>query len=258
MAELNGVPVDLAQLQPLALYNYGHYTSMRVDDQRVRGLALHLDRLSRDCRALFATDLDRDAVLRYIRQAIDGRSGSFVVRVTIFDPALELAHPGSTAAPQVLVTTRAAAANPAPPMRVQSTAYEREMPEVKHVGLFGALRTRRDAQLAGFDDVLFTTHDGEILEGATWNIGFIQSDKVIWPAGDCLAGVTMDLLKSCGHDATARVGLADLGDMEAAFATNTSVGVRPISGINDTSWPTDHPALEALRRQYAEIPTDAL
>lgn len=234
MAELNGIPVDLAQLQPLALYNYGHYTSMRVDDQRVRGLALHLERLSRDCRALFAADLDRDALLRYIRQAIDGRSGSFVVRVTIFDPALELAHPGSTAAPQVLVTTRAAAAQPTPPMRVQSTAYEREMPEVKHVGLFGALRTRRNAQLAGFDDVLFTTQDGEILEGATWNIGFIQSDKVIWPAGNCLPGVTMHLLKACGHDTTATVGLANLGDMEAAFATNTSVGVRPISGVNDT------------------------
>ncbi len=45
MAELNGVPADLDQVQVLGLTNYGHFTSMRVDDQRVRGLSLHLGTL---------------------------------------------------------------------------------------------------------------------------------------------------------------------------------------------------------------------
>jgi branched-subunit amino acid aminotransferase/4-amino-4-deoxychorismate lyase len=224
----------------------------------VRGLALHLERLTRDCRTLFAADLDTDQVRHQIRQAIDGTSGSFVVRVTIYDPALELAHPGGQTAPQILVTTRPAADNPAPPMRVQSTVYRREIPTAKHVGLFGAMHARRDAQLAGFDDVLFTDDSGNVLEGATWNIGFIQDGKVVWPSGDSLAGVTMDLIKTCGHTNTATVNLADLPAMQAAFATNTSVGVRPVSAVNATEWPVDHPALEALRKEYADIPADAL
>lgn len=50
MAELNGVGADLGQVTALGLTNYGHYTSMRVDDQRVRGLLLHLERLMRESR----------------------------------------------------------------------------------------------------------------------------------------------------------------------------------------------------------------
>jgi hypothetical protein len=49
---------DLDQLAALILINYGHYTSMRVDDQRVRGLSLHLEPLMRDCRWVFDADLD--------------------------------------------------------------------------------------------------------------------------------------------------------------------------------------------------------
>ena len=45
MATLNGKPVTSDALLTLALTNYAHFTSMRVDDQRVRGLALHMDRL---------------------------------------------------------------------------------------------------------------------------------------------------------------------------------------------------------------------
>jgi branched-subunit amino acid aminotransferase/4-amino-4-deoxychorismate lyase len=82
MAELDGVPVQLDQLQPLALYNYGHYTSIRVDNHRAHGLSLHLDRLVRDCRVLFNTDLDRDRVVQLVQHATSTLTGSYVVRVT--------------------------------------------------------------------------------------------------------------------------------------------------------------------------------
>lgn len=37
MAELNGVPVHADELQTLALTNFGHFTTMRVEAGRVRG-----------------------------------------------------------------------------------------------------------------------------------------------------------------------------------------------------------------------------
>ncbi len=86
MAELNGEPVEPAQLQNLALTNYGHFTSMRVDDGRVRGLSLHMARLQRDCRTLFGTDLDPERVRELARRAAPA-TGSTTVRVTVFDPA---------------------------------------------------------------------------------------------------------------------------------------------------------------------------
>jgi branched-subunit amino acid aminotransferase/4-amino-4-deoxychorismate lyase len=202
MVELNGVGADLGQVTALGLTNYGHYTSMCVEDQRVRGLSRHLERLMRDCRRVFDADLDPDRVRHLIRHALAGAPRSIVVRVTVFAPTLELGHPGADAEPHILVTTRPATQAPLPALRLQSTAYYREMPDVKHVGLFGSLWHRRIAQRNGFDDVLFTDAEGTISEAATSNIGFVDSDRIVWPQADCLAGVTMGLVNQARHHRT--------------------------------------------------------
>ncbi|MFH0243201.1 aminotransferase class IV family protein [Streptomyces sp. HK10] len=257
MAELNGEPVGPDALQALALTNYGHFTSVRVEQGRVRGLSLHLDRLVRDCRAVFDTDLDPERVLEFVRRAAP-RTGACVVRVTVFDPALDLGRIGSDAHPHVLVTTRAAGSLPLPPLRVRSAVYTRDMPEVKSVGLFGALRHRRAAQRAGFDDALFVDGRSMISEGGTWNIGFVRGGQVVWPEAECLAGTTMRLLQQVHTSVSAPVGLADVTGFDAAFATNAAIGVRAISRLDDLPLPDTHPLIEELRKEYTEVPGDFL
>jgi branched-subunit amino acid aminotransferase/4-amino-4-deoxychorismate lyase len=259
MAELNGAPVTPDQLKALALVNYGHFTSMRVDDQQIRGLSHHLERLVRDCRTLFATDLDRDQLRGLTRQAVGSNAGAFVVRVTVYDPALELGRIGATTEPKVLITTRPVPTGAMTPWRVQSGAYTRDLPAVKHVGLFGALWHRRNAQRAGFDDAVFTDAESYLSEGPTWNIAFYDGDQVVWPNAEVLPGVTMRLLQQV-HDRTtlAPVNLQDLPRMEAAFATNTTIGVRPITTIDTIEFRADHPILDTLRKEYEEIPAEAL
>ena len=259
MAEFNGSPVTTEALQALGLVNYGHFTSMRVDDQEVRGLSQHLDRLVRDCTVLFGVDLSRDRVRGFLQHAVGDRLGSFVVRVTVFDPRLELGHPGASADPGVLVTTRSAGTLPPAPMRVQSAAYRRDLPGVKHVGLFGALSCRRNAELNGYDDALFIDSASFVSEGATWNIGFYDGDRVIWPNADVLPGITMRLLKQVHeHSITVPVSLRDVPGMQGAFATNTAIGVRAISAIDNIQMPTDIPIFETLRKEYGEIPAEQL
>jgi branched-subunit amino acid aminotransferase/4-amino-4-deoxychorismate lyase len=134
MAELNGTPISVSDLKALALTNFGHFTSMRVDDGCVRGLSLHMSRLSRDSREVFDADLDLDYVRHLVRKVATASTGSFVIRVTVFDPALEMGHPGVKAEPKILVTTRSASTTPLDPLRVQSARYSRDLPKVKHVG----------------------------------------------------------------------------------------------------------------------------
>ncbi|MFI1967302.1 aminotransferase class IV family protein [Streptomyces pathocidini] len=257
MTELNGEPVGPAQLQNLALTNYGHFTSMRVDNGRVRGLSLHMERLRRDCRTLFGTDLDPQRVRALARRAAPA-TGSVTVRVTVFDPHLDLGHPSAANDPHVLVTSRPAGALPLPPLKVQSRAYVRDVPGVKSVGLFASLHHRRQAQLGGFDDALFVDQDQVISEGGTWNIGFFDGSRVIWPDADCLVGVTMQLLKRAhGHD-TRTVRLADLPGMQAAFATNAAIGVRAVSVIDGTELPESHAIIDSLRKEYTGIEGDLL
>ncbi|MGH3904312.1 MAG: aminotransferase class IV family protein [Pseudonocardiaceae bacterium] len=260
MAELNGVPADVEQIKALALYNYGHFTSMRVDDHRVRGLSLHLERLTRDCQKVFDVELDPDRVRYLVRHVLADKSGPLVVRVTVFDSALELAHPGADAEPQVLVTTRPVAESPPPPLRVQSTYHRRELPEVKHVGLFGLVRERRLAQRNGFDDALLTDARSNVAEGATWNIGFFDGERIVWPEADCLRGVTMTLINQAhsGNTATAPVSLAEASEMRAVFATNAAVGVRAISTIDGTQWTDIASIISVLRKEYDELPAGKL
>ncbi|MDT0570110.1 aminotransferase class IV family protein [Streptomyces sp. DSM 3412] len=261
MAELNGNPVTLEDLQSLALTNYGHFTSMRMEDGTVRGLSLHLDRLVRDCRIVFGVELDREQTLAYIRKAAKGVTGVAGLRVTVFDPALDMGRPSDAKDPHILVNLRPAGAMPPPPLTAKTFNFTRDNAEVKHIGLHPQLRLRRDAQLAGFDDAVFIEPDGRVSEGGTWNLGFVdQNGTVIWPDAPVLPGTTMLLLR--GLDApkqiTAPVRLADIPNMAAAFATNVTIGVRSVSAIDDVHFPQDHPVLAALRDAYAGIPGERL
>lgn len=257
--ELDGEPVALQDIAALAFVPHGHFTSMRVDGGMVRGLSLHLDRLARDCRSLFDVEFDLDGVRSCLRRTVARIPGPVVVRLTVFDPRLALAHPGMQAAPRLLVTTRPAPPPALPPLNVRTRRYIREEPEIKHVGLFGTIRQKRIAQREGFDDALLVGGDGRVLEGTTWNIGFFDGAKVVWPDGDILDGVTMRLLAESGCESTRTpLHLEDLRSMHAAFASNAAAGVRPIAAIDDIAFSADHPVVGMLRSRYEAIEADAV
>lgn len=260
MAILDGNPVTADELLPLALTNTGHFTSMRVsDDGSIRGLELHMERLARDCKTVWGADLDTERVRDYVRQGLDGQSGPCVARVTVYDPVVEMGHPADANEPHILVSVRGAGALPPTPLSAMSVPYERDLPEVKHVGLFGSLRARRTAQLAGFEDALFVGRDGLVSEGGTWNVGFIdQEDTVVWPQAPVLPGVTMALLQQHAEHRVATVTLEQAKSMSAAFATNTSIGVRPLRVIDETELPVEHPVLSQLQETYLSLPGETL
>ncbi|WP_152360904.1 aminotransferase class IV [Microlunatus speluncae] len=258
MAELNGAPATAAELEALALINYGHFTTMLVDDGRVRGLADHLDRLIGDARRVFDAELDRDRLRGHLRSAIGDRSGSFLVRITAYDPAADLLHPDGE--PSILITTRPAAPTspPPPPLRLRTITGRRDPAMIKHVGLFGVLWSRRQARRDGYDDALLVGADELITEGPTWNIGFVDHDHVLWPEAAVLPGITQRLLQPLDPGADRRpVFRSDLSRLTAAFATSSGFGVRPIAAIDGHDFPVDHPLLGRLARAYRDLPGEA-
>ncbi|RZQ64476.1 aminotransferase class IV family protein [Amycolatopsis suaedae] len=258
--ELNGAPAELGQIKALALTNYGHFTSMLVENGRVRGLSQHMQRLARDSHQLFGVDLDTDQVRTYVRQALAAAERRTVVRITVYDPALDLGTIGADASPSVLITTRPAGTGQAGPLRLQAAAYRREAPAVKHIGLFGALQRRRAAQREGYDDVLFLNPDGTISEIATSNIGFIRNDQIVWPRSEWLTGVTMTLLNQVTDEQVVSEALtiSDLRNMDAAFATNAATGIRPVRSVDAIEWPTEHEMINKLRELYVDIPGEKI
>jgi branched-subunit amino acid aminotransferase/4-amino-4-deoxychorismate lyase len=262
--ELNGRPAEAEELRALGLYNYGHFTSMRVEDMKVRGLTLHMERLARDSGRLFGIAVDPQRVRRLVRAAAEQAGSPATLRVTVFDSSGGLEHPGSAADLDILVSVREAPAMAGiTPLRVEAVQYQRELPGVKHVGLFSSLYYRRTAQLRGFDDALFTDAHSRVSEGATWNVGFFDGTHVVWPKADVLAGVTASQIKSVvassGMPSTdSIVHLSQVSETWAAFATNASVGVRPIQSIDSVELLDDSPVIRNLQLQYAAIPGESL
>lgn len=259
--ELDGVPASADELAALALVNYGHFTTVRLERGGVRGLGLHLDRLARDCAALFDVRLDVDRVRGLARRLAARVDPPAMLRITVFDPGLTVVRPGAQARPRVLVSVRPAEPPASSPVRLHAVCHRRDLPEVKHVGLFGAVRQRRLAQHAGFDDVLFVDSDGRVSEGATWNIGFVVAGGVWWPAADCLPGVTARLLDGvlAGMGTPVRREPILLGDLPAecaAFVTSAGVGIRPVAAIDDRPLAAEPALLERLRAGYEAIPPE--
>ncbi|MFE4583320.1 aminotransferase class IV, partial [Streptomyces chartreusis] len=115
------------------------------------------------------------------------------------------------------------------------------------------------AQLAGFDDALFIGRDGLVSEGSTWNVGFVdRNGTLVWPQAPVLPGVTMALLRQRAEHRVATVTLEQAKGMAAAFATNTGIGVRTVSAIDDTEFPIEHPALDRLRETFLSVPGESL
>ncbi|WP_017584918.1 aminotransferase class IV family protein [Nocardiopsis ganjiahuensis] len=260
--ELNGRPVSTGELAGLALYGYGHFTTMLVTDLRVRGLELHMERLSRDCATLFGSELDIPRVRELARRSARAHPSPSVVRVTVYDPTLDLGRPSARALPQILVTTRAAPGSAPPPVHLGTRLFTRDAPTVKGTGLFGAVRQRRAAQLDGFDDALFTGVDGRVSEGPTWNIGFLDGSGLVWPQAPCLPGVTMRLVGQAAEALGVPVSTRPLSAVAAtgaagAFVTNATAGVRPVASIDGVHLPRPD-LLRRLSQAYQELPGELL
>jgi branched-subunit amino acid aminotransferase/4-amino-4-deoxychorismate lyase len=271
-AEVDGEPVTAARAAALANLSYGHFTAMLVDDLRVRGLQLHLERLVGDCAVVFGAALDVDRVRALLRRVAVQCERPTMLRVVVFDPTSSVARPGLSenapnGQPSVLISTRAVTpAAPPSGLRLRTVTHVRDLPAVKHLGTFGALHQRRLAQSAGFDDALFLTgpeSSARVCEGPTWNIAVLIDDELSWPDAECLPGVTRELVRQ-GFDRTGAgkpsrsLTRADLARVQAAFATSAGVGVRPIAMIDDVPLPGDAGLLDRLQAHYTAVPTELI
>lgn len=257
-ATLDGHPVDHDRVGALALLNLGHFTTMRVEGGGVRGLTLHLERLVGDCARVFDAELDPDRVRSHLVGALDRVPRPVAARVTVFDPGLEVGALAADARPSVLVTLRPAAAPANPGVCLRTAVHQRELPSVKHTGLFAAMWLRRAAQRAGADDVLFVDDRGRVGETSTANIGFVEGDLVIWPRAEWLTGVTMRLIDRVHPTVTRPLAVTDLGSLDGAFVCNAGFGVRPVTAVDDHGWPAVPNAVERVREAYESIRPEPL
>jgi branched-subunit amino acid aminotransferase/4-amino-4-deoxychorismate lyase len=249
--EVNGGPATVDQLAHQAIVNYGHLTAMQVRGGAVRGLGLHLSRLDSATRELFGSGLDGGLVRAHVRHALGAGIRDASVRVSVFQP-------DGDERPSIMVVVRAPSDAAVAPQRLTAVPYERPVPHIKHVGMFGQIYYGLAAERAGFDDALLTGPGGIIAEGAITNIGFFDGDAVLWPSAPLLAGITMQLVIEAlaergvpsRHD---QVRVADLHSFRSVFVTN-SLGVAPVGQVDDQILATDAEFTQSLTEAYESVP----
>ena len=259
---VDGQPASESALSSLAFASYATFTSMRIERRGVRGLELHLARLRADAQALFGKYLDDDTVLRALAVALVDVARPCIVRVTVAPQRLDMMNLRDVGPLTIIVSRRSAPDLPMEPIRVTLVDDARARPLVKHGGLFAQMATRRDAQLAGFDDALYAP-GGNVSEGTTWNALFRSTDAWVFPNGPSLPGITERLIRSGLVAAGERIedraiGRDELSSMVAAYACNATTGAREISAIDNRAFSTDGTLVARLLAAYDTAPLTPL
>jgi branched-subunit amino acid aminotransferase/4-amino-4-deoxychorismate lyase len=228
--ELNGRPATVEQVWALDLSTSGHFTAMQVRDRKTLGMAFHLARLDAATHELYGVGLEQGRVRDCLRHALGDDVADASVRVNVFrrddDDDVSL-----------MVSVRPPASAPPQGQRLQSVAYLRPVPHIKHASGFGQGYYAGLAHANGFDEALFVGPDGHVSEGAITNIGFVDDDAIVWPDAPALRGVMMQVLQRELENAGVpwRYGpirLAGVGAFDGAFVTN-SHGIATVSRIDD-------------------------
>lgn len=239
---IGGRPATVEDLAGPALVNDGHFTTLQVRGHAVQGLDMHLQRLCEATRELFALAMAPEAFRDQLRAALDadGRADC-TLRASVTVPgSMSSASGGAAGQPEMLVAISAPLEPPRDPVRVRSFHHERVAPHIKHAGTFDLFHHRRLALGAGYDDALFVDGSGQVLEGSTWNVGFLEGDGIVWPQGRALRGVTERLLQAglnrAGVAQQCRpVTLDELVRFQGAFACN-SRGVWMLQSVDALRW----------------------
>jgi branched-subunit amino acid aminotransferase/4-amino-4-deoxychorismate lyase len=161
-----------------------------------------------------------------------------------------------------MITVRPPAELEATPQRLQLVRYERSLPHIKHVGTFAQIHFAEQAERAGFDDALFVSSEGHVLETTIANIGFVGEDSVVWPAGPLLPGITWQLLDrslpALGIPSTRRaVSLEEVAKFRAGFVCN-SLGIATVEQLDGLKLAVDEMALAPVKRAFQELAWDPL
>ena len=217
-------------------------TLLWLDDE-LRCLDAHLDRLATGCETLGLPPLDRDEAARLCRAApgqAGVEAGRAAVRLTLTagSGGRGLDRPD---APEIRLVARAAATQPVstPAALILAKTRRNEgspASRLKTLSYLDNVLARAEARAAGVDEAVMLNNRGDLACASAANLFWITGGKLFTPALSCgvLNGITrarvLNQAAALGVEtAVVAASVEVLEDAEAAFLTNSLIGVRPVS-----------------------------
>lgn len=256
---IDGQPVSVSRLSPLAFAGFAHFTAMQVRNGSVRGLDLHLKRLHDASLQLFGRAPAEALIRSYIRSAIELGGSDQSLTVTVFSPNGEFTSASMDIEPAVVVRTAPPSSGPEGPLRLSIIEHQRPLAAVKHVGEVGKTYFLHQAIREGFDDAAFIDGHGHLSEATIWNLVFWDGDAVVWPRAEMLQGSMMGVvqrqLDALGIAQRQEfISLERLQDFRAAAVMNSWTPGIAVSAIGSHAFAVARPFMALLHEAYEAEP----
>ena len=250
-----------ARVSPLSeafMFGRGVFETIRIHRGRVVFLADHHARLRSACEAVGLPWHLGEAELRQrcerLIQANSIGDGDAALKVMAF------ADVGGVG--ELLVMRRLPYASEHYASGFRLTVHSSSMPTglgsgTKNTSYLRSLLAREDARSRGFDEALFVTREGQVLEGAGTNVFVALAGEVYTPAlsTGILPGIARLQLLRRSADPKPRESDVTTEMLQAAdevFVTNALLGVMPVAAIDERSFDlTANPLTRQFMRQYA-------
>jgi branched-subunit amino acid aminotransferase/4-amino-4-deoxychorismate lyase len=237
------------------LYGHGVFETLKVLDGRPAWTAQHHARLSASAHTLdLAYTVDLPSFRERLQRVITANA------MTHGSAKVVLFNNGDTTGE--LITTKP---NPYPAEAYArgfglKTVFTGERTGVltayKTLNYLANIRAKRAALAAGFDEALFITPAGIVIEGATTNIFAVRDGLVFTPplASGPLPGIARAEVLALLGPARFRETLLTTSDLHHAselFVTNALLGIMPVSRLDDRAFNLDHaPVTHSLLSAY--------
>jgi branched-chain amino acid aminotransferase len=141
--------------------------------------------------------------------------------------------------------------------RVMTVTYatNRVLDGLKTLSYAGNMLAGRLAKEQGYDEALFTTPHGRVLEGPTWTFFWVADGQLLTPPLEdrILASITRDRVMAETDAREAVCTLDDVRAAEEAFIASSVREVMPIAAVDDIELPTaPGPVTTAAREALAK------
>ena len=206
----------------------GAFEVLRLYGGRPFALAEHLERLERTCAGL-RLGVDTGVVRGEIDALLDAAgAGDSLLRVVL------------TRGGRRILTIEPLPDRPAV-ARVATVTYSttRVLDGLKTLSYAANMLAGRLARERGFDEALFVTPHGRVLEGPTWTFFWVAGGHLLTPPLDdhILDSITRRYVLKESDGQEQPCTLEDIGTAEEAFIASTVREVMPISVVDDVTLP---------------------
>ncbi len=141
-------------------------------------------------------------------------------------------------------------------VRVGIVTYSptRVLDGVKSLSYAANMLARRLAAERGFDEALFVSPHGRVLEGPTCSFFWVKDGRIFTPPLEdrILASITRALVIEVSGAGERPCTLDDVAGADEAFMASTGREVQPVLAVEDTTFPGIGPVTARLAEQVAE------